>query len=1215
MLDIQISDRSLGRAGTGRKRAFEDISGIDEESYARKHLATEGSVFSRPKSRAPRTFLWRVLNDRHTLELQCIDLAQDRRHLGSECCSDSWLTFRISLSDAIIPRGVALADDEARDALDVFVITPKGLYTVTLRRDLLLRETVPVDFDPISVYKHYPLGHRAYRITAVSSLFLLVSLENGDFIRLERGKDESGSQWRQLYVGEGGWSGLTGLKGIWSKTTVKHGELHLMPSAMIAMAMSPDDKHIWTVGIDHVLKAWDTNTGKAAIRMDLLEDSIGQEDRRKQAHIDPGQGTVLQVVDSMGVPGTAYFLVCYSPRDHQFRFFAITHREEKLILVDTQPPEAKLNAPIAEMLGTSLWNLEQFHVSPGPQWNGSQMWLRARSGGVCETFVVTFDLLGENGVSNDFSDAWKNDWTRVENSSLSIEALRRVPSFADLDPTSETTATSSEKWLKYLFYPGRFSEASLEAALAMYRKTGGVSTASRGINKMEEPLKGRLVSAVIAKTTVGRHDHEKPDYHRYQLELCEQWQIYFRLLSHLHALRLASIGFAYDDDDGLPWSVCADVVAPIRQSSEFELVAYNSELVQGRHSRVLNQETQTRIWPNPDEDLLKSQILAVARQLRQCLSPSSQEKLLRAAIAEALDQSADKSALLGIQNIYDQCNIGEEISNEDFDAITEAATVFNGLGRLDDDSLLMVLEAMDTDLTLQGTDSGRALQRYGKDLTIAITQQTLQDTQAVLLDILALVLFMHGDLEPEELDENFHPCEMYDSIIFRLKTAELRLWLVEHMRLEPKKVGSTNEEPMAMTLYESLFIGDWRSLEGGQPRLLSQLVTAWSKSWALGIDPNENWTGFTDYVMANLVQHKEWDLALDFVRFLSETTPWATYLKGRVHMARGEFDMASLAFDDAADELSHIPDAASTLSHLVLSVEDMEYFGQGLARYFQHISGLYESVKAFSYTGEYANLAFRHLRTGGDVSQALHDLDELKREKGSALSIPQLISAAMEELYYLKAQIAHDSILGRLFSASHQINRFDEAYSALAQIMDPIVRRSNLRILVSRCIKEDAVPDLLSLPIAEDLVQTVDAELLGLAKSSMGTSNTQLSGPPYHQILFAFRIQHSDFRGAASLLYTHLEYLKFTNPHAMKDPDDDTLIQVYVLLINTLVCCGEGEAWLLAEAIEGVHPAGTKRRLVRLEDVRREYAEELDRRSEVQMGRFAVSGGDHMEMF
>ncbi|KAF2209331.1 hypothetical protein CERZMDRAFT_114014 [Cercospora zeae-maydis SCOH1-5] len=1213
LLNIEVGDsKSFVHTGAGRKRAFREISGLDEESYARTYLATAGSVFFRPASRAPRSFLWRVLNERHTLELQCVDLVEDKRHHGNH----SWITFHICLPKAIVPDGVALADGGAKDALVIFMITSDGLYTVTLKRDLLARESVPADFDGSSVTKHFPLGHKAYRLTAVSSLELLVSLEDGGFLRLQRQPNELGNQWRPTYFSEGGWSGtLKGIVPTWSKNRVRHGELDLMHNALAAMAMSPDGKYVWTVGLDHVLKAWSTATGRVTVQMDLLAESRTHEDRKKQALMDAGQGTLVQIADPQGVPGVAYFLVCYSPHGHHFKFYAVSSNDEKLDIRDAQPRSTSLVAPVADMLGTTVWHLEHFHVVPGHTWRKSQIWIRARNGALCQTFTLTFDLLDETWEPIDLTALWKSEWIGVEDYHLSIEALRSSPDFAELDGTSCSSLTPSEKWLTFLFYPGRFSEATLEAALSIYRKGRGLPVASSKSLTANEPVKERITSAVAANILLRRGSNDHPDYDRYQLDLQVQWQTFFTLLSHLHTLRLAPIGFAYDDVDDLPWSVRADFVAPIRTSSGFELVSNNADYLRGSTATSGKDAIHRKIWPNMDEDVLKSQVLAVAKQLRLCLSPRSQEKLRRAAIADALDQSVDKSAMLALQGIYEECGISEEISNEDFDAISEAASVFNGLGSLDDDCLLMILEAIDADVPLHGTDSGRALQNYGKELNIAIAQQTLQHAQSVLLDVLALVIFMHGDLEAEELDNNFRPNEMYDSIIFRFKLTELRLWLVSHVRAEPKKAGGNETDVLSMTIYESLFIGDWQSLTSKAHRSMAHLITAWAKSWTLGIDLNANWTGLTDYIMADLIKHAQYALAQDFVKFLPENAPWATYLKGRVQLATNEYGLASSTFVEVAEELSQLPDAAKVLGDSLLTDKELEHFGQGLTPYYQHISALFESQGAFSYTAEHSYTAFQYLQAERDLMRELHELDLRKSKNGPESPAPQRIDDAMEEIRLLRLREARDGILGRLYNALSQCGRFEEAYQALEQMTHPELRKSNMRLLVGRCVREDAVPVLLSLPVTGDLVQTIDAELLRLAKRSMGTSNTQLSGPPYHQILFAFRTRHSDFRGAAALLYTHLEYLKHTNAHAVKDPDDETLPQAYVLLINTLMCCGGDEAWLLADAIDGVHPAGTKRRLVRLEDVRREYAEELDRRSEVQLGRFAIVGGDEMDMF
>jgi nuclear pore complex protein Nup160 len=158
------------------------------------------------------------------------------------------------------------------------------------------------------------------------------------------------------------------------------------------------------------------------------------------------------------------------------------------------------------------------------------------------------------------------------------------------------------------------------------------------------------------------------------------------------------------------------------------------------------------------------------------------------------------------------------------------------------------------------------------------------------------------------------------------------------------------------------------------------------------------------------------------------------------------------------------------------------------------------------------------------------------------------------------------------------------------------------------------VPALLALPFSTELAADADATLLALAKKSL--ASTSSATKPHHQILYAFRTQRGDFRGAAEILYEHLERLRHGEARQYQDPEDETTLQAYLLLINTLACCGEGEGWLLAEPIEGVHQAGQKRKLVTLEEVRRDYSAELDRRSDILQGRFPLVGGaDEMDVF
>lgn len=160
---------------------------------------------------------------------------------------------------------------------------------------------------------------------------------------------------------------------------------------------------------------------------------------------------------------------------------------------------------------------------------------------------------------------------------------------------------------------------------------------------------------------------------------------------------------------------------------------------------------------------------------------------------------------------------------------------------------------------------------------------------------------------------------------------------------------------------------------------------------------------------------------------------------------------------------------------------------------------------------------------------------------------------------------------------------------------------------------------LLSLPFPEYLLPEVDAILLSLARKHLSISPTPTPGQlQYHQVMYTWRIHNNDFRGAAEILFERLQRLRHSTAKVF-EPDDETLVEAYLVLINTLACCGKDEGWILAENVEEEYQRGKsvskKRRIVTLEDVRKEYQAELDRRSEMQQGRFALTAGDEMDMF
>ena len=184
---------------------------------------------------------------------------------------------------------------------------------------------------------------------------------------------------------------------------------------------------------------------------------------------------------------------------------------------------------------------------------------------------------------------------------------------------------------------------------------------------------------------------------------------------------------------------------------------------------------------------------------------------------------------------------------------------------------------------------------------------------------------------------------------------------------------------------------------------------------------------------------------------------------------------------------------------------------------------------------------------------------------------------------------------------------------------DHPLRHFDVQSFIHTLVTQARVKQLFSYPWAE-LADSVDKELEVKAKKTLNTS----SRPEYHKILYAWRIKRGNCRGAAQAAFDRLEKLRQETKGSGPDPRDERVVDAYLLLINAMACIGEKDAWVLYEPVaekkglingtKGEQREG-KRRLVTLDDVRREYQEELDRRAALEQGRFGfVDEGVEMDV-
>ncbi|GAM88459.1 hypothetical protein ANO11243_064920 [Dothideomycetidae sp. 11243] len=1223
-----------------RSRGTDNDASQDEETFSRRHLAIESSIFFRSQGRTPRSILWRVLDDRKSLELQSVDLTQDRK-----TAHESLLTFSLSFASPIRPNGVAFADNGKHDAIEVFVLsTNNELFTFSFRRELLLRSTVPAasDLDPTTCFRSFYLAsfsfRHPYRLVALSDLVLAVSLHDGALLRLERREGENGTMWRETFFHEGGWgSSLRGLIPWKSQNTIQFGDLDLAPSTAAAVAASPTGEHVFTVSLDHTLKAWNASTGKVGLQMDLLGEQKADGRTSDQYLINPNHSSLMKILDVPNKPdGDSYYCVVYSPKDHRFKFWAVRDPDSAEHGVRDVQPDLSLIPPFDELMDTKVWHLADFDLKAGEGWHNTQLWIRARSGAQCQTFTVIFDLLES---SDEVEYSWKHQWTSVSKGTLDIENLCSTAEFKLLlqDSEGEQSVSTSEKWLDFLTYPGRFTTSSLETALHIYRSSQSGSKSAK-IVSLNSPYQERLRSAIEAKIGLTRTADGHVDRIRFAKDINAQWKSFCGLVVHLHQRRSDSLAMSLDPATGLCWSIRADQIAPIRRCSHLEVYTLNEDLfIEQDDDWILNSFPLADFLPN-DLVLIAARLLSAARSFRAGLSGSFNHKFSRLASAFALRDASSEVDHRGRKHanplhlLYERCDFGNEVGDDEFNQLTESVEDLGGLGLVENNRFEAIILKLAE--STRGQQQEVALSHYGDKTTIRVAQDTLLEGKETLLDLLALATFMSQDLETDELARGFKPLELYLVIANKLREIDVLLWMASNTRTERSQArrssggdsfGQSQHEAAepSMTILESVFIGDWPSMSFPEEPM-ANLITYWSRAWTFGPSLDVEYDGVTAHVMSNLLKHENYRLAMGFVRFLPNNS-WTTYLKGRMLLGEGEHASAAACFRRAAKDLSETSDQRLQPMETVdtaslLSATQKQCFNAGTPRFYLHCSSLFENSKLPSFAADFAGLALRDIeeQSGDTLDSSMMDIDNRKR---SMLDSPASVRVdlAMEEIRILKASELKEEILSRLFNASLQTNRYQAAFEALTKFTNPAIKRASLTQLLTSILT--TTPSLLlSFPFPSDLVSEVDRALLSLSRKRVAGSPASSASdrtPSYHGILYSWRISQENYRGAAEGLYERLQALKSSSEEARVAEtaavanEAEDILDTYLLLINTLACCGPDEGWILAEppnqagSSSAISPSA-KRKIVTLDHVRAEYQAELDRRSEIAHGRFAL---------
>ncbi|KAF9870005.1 DNA repair protein rad51 [Colletotrichum karsti] len=1131
----------------------------DEVAFRLKNLAPSSSVYHRKWHDAPRSFLWRLLEDGLVLSLRVVDTCRQEK------ASDAPLILNFRFSVPIQPSCVAFADPREHDALSMFVLDEShSLYTFNIRPDFFRKrsaiETGPGDAVKAYQPKAFGLKH-PHRMVAASTDQVVVSLHDGGLVRLDRNKghDSSSNPWKETIYNSQGWAqGIRSFLPFKQNHSIRYRNISMDASAATSIQVTDlgldDAAFLFTVCLDHRMRIWNLRTGQILFTGDILNSDRNPQEMGKW-QIEPSQSNLLQLV---GDGAGKRMCATYSPIGAgEFKFWNIKAHDSETIYVEDAFPDTHL-VPASPSL-SDVWTLADFVLS-SPSDGGVQLWTLWKNNMTYRVQELELDM-------DSIGESWENEWNSVYIDTTYPTAQISGPS----DPTDTT-----EKWLELILAPGRFTKATLETALSIYEK--GLGAQKESGSKSQKGLAESICSVLASTASLDRNSAGGMDYEQFRASSEIQWRRFYRLLIELDRQRGEAVALILDSDAEMTWVICADAVSAIRECSQLERLYYNLS--------------------RPDEGSEKTAtLLSTGLNFVDAISDSILQ-VCKASLRPEIFEETPRTDYERIQYMFDTTAMWRSVSDED------CAQVIESLGQ-NYSGITMDLYDSLASLVAASADSGsrkarQPLTDFGRKLIVKAVQETIELQWNVIFSQLLLLVHMEFDWEQEEdmLSKRLDIGSVFRQFLESLRRLELLRWLSKTeitvpIRNKHERSGSVSgsfsssfsdspssskrsaEETQTITALEGNVGHLLGFVDGKNEPLAASFTDIVTDICASNSDIEVSPT----LVQCSLIRRERADLALELTPFCSQT-PFAIYVQGRVSLALKDFATAAIHFRKAAIGMSVRDVDVDRHSSGLLDDTEWNLLNKGPARYYCHIVALFEKTKGYSYVTEFAGLAIQYSHSSSE------------------------------------AALVKSEMLSRQFNAATVLSRFDVAHASLLAMKDKAMQHSSLRKLVDKMCETYHNSELLSLPFP-GLQDSIDEILAQRCKSTMDV----LSGTPYHQILYSWRIKHNDYRGAATVLLDRIQKLQFAGEGDKligEDILDTAVTKQYLLLINALSCVDPKQAWIFSEELPPPNSRETsfhgKRKVVTLPDLRKQYQDELDRIAAIQNNQFGFEADDAMDI-
>lgn len=1200
----------------------------DEKSFRQKHLATYSSVYHRRYHKSPQSFLWRVVEDLKVLSIRVVDLSIPKDVV------DSYIyTLRFTFPHPISPTCIAFSDSKERDLLSVFVLTDsKQIWTLSLRPDFFSKSSSMDEnlMDWCNVYSPRSLGIKTpYRLVALNEDELIISFHDGALARLERNGETIGSPWKEQQYNEGGWShSFRSMVPFHSASGIYYEGHYVQPSAATSIASSVKTidgiTYIFTVTIDHRLRIWNLDTGKIAYSGDILTQELESQDEEKQL-VDPSQSRLVEVISKKHV-GT--LCITYSPiSSGEFKLWDVVAGIDGSLTLTDLLPNITL---IPQAPSSDIWTVADFAViHDKTNTDKINIWVLWKNNVTYQLLKLKFSTKADTHVQNFWNKGWK---------AVALDQLRDtpIPKILACDPSDVT-----DKWLEFILYPGRFSTATIETGLAIYEQGLGME---KDISCKSRSLVDRICTSIASTAILARSSDRSLDFDQFRSATHTQWMRFYRLLIDLQDQRGEALSLIIDPDKETPWVILADGISIIRESSHLEKIWHKSTSRIDKKDRVPLLLFAAANFRNSIPETLFFACNSFLREEvyqepRYTLRTRMQQFYEKCDFATHIGDEEFEELQRNLDGDF------TNITLEAYTAIIKLMSPFNNIDKNSRFSQqFSVPTKFGNQIIVKGIQQIVQLYRSicidqlillilieneiinnedEEDRVIQIETAPIYNQFIYILSRLELISWLTNSqillpgIKKQAITTPSSALSLLKTNSSIAISNNTNLVTNPNVKLRDSYQNITKLNPETVTIFEGYF-GRLFSLDRSTiAKNFRQSLSAHITEILVRISTNTITTCYDDIQNSNidtntdndddddiqyelyptaiqcfLLKHDRPDLALDCAMRFVDNDPFPTYILGRIYLATMEVSTAASYFKKAAvgmalsnplkwqDQQQRSSRYFESLDYLTESDTKL-LFNSGLAKYYFHITTLFQKGQFYSYVTEFAQLSCQFL--GADNSQK----DENFRK----------------QIYSL------------LFDSALYTARYDVAYSALTLFTNPILQKKSLRSLITKMCETSNSSYLIELPFVgmQDMVDSI------LNQKCHDTTNI-LSGIPYHKILYAWRIRQNNFRGAASVLLNRLQRLRqlesadqMIESHQLETP----ITQQYISLINTLCCVDPKQAWVFQEADNQTsmrQGQSSKRQVNTLSDLRNDYQAELDRLAAIYNNQFQLEGSDAMNI-